>query len=50
MALFLWREIGEAGGNAREAARMLFNVKAEIGAVWNALLVIQCRSEFPDQK
>jgi len=50
LALFLWREMAEAEGNAREAARMLQTIKGEITSVWNALLVEQCRTEFPDNR
>jgi hypothetical protein len=38
LALFLWHEIGEAGGDANEAARMLMTIKGEITAVWQVIL------------
>lgn len=38
LELFLWREMGEAGGDAEEACRMLYTIQGEIEAVLDEML------------
>jgi hypothetical protein len=37
LALFLWREMGDAGGDFEEATRMLHTIEGEVLAVMSAM-------------